>query len=124
MMTQKNLQAFYQRRVKLNELILTLDGLRKIHAEPPDNQTLEMVTDGIQDLEAEIRQASQDIKAREEDVAATLSLLDDVFVRVTARLHYLHGLEWKEVAAFMNEKSANAVRARMYRAMKNVIPAE
>ena len=58
---------------------------------------------------------------RENDVIATLALITDPISRVGARLRYLKGLQWKEVADVMN-CTASAIEQQVRRAMRGVIP--
>ena len=120
-MTQKELRAFYNEKLKLNDLILTLDGLKKIQESPPDTLTLEIVMENIQDLEAEIQDKTRELDRRAEDVAATLALLKEPMTRIPARLHFLHGMLWDEVSSIMNSPG-RAIESRIIRAMNEVIP--
>ena len=111
-MTQEQLRAYYQDKAAWWDATLTLDGLRSCGL--VDQETLD-------DMAAEVQRMAIDLEARENDVIATLALITDPISRVGARLRYLKGLQWKEVADVMN-CTASAIEQQVRRAMCGVIP--
>lgn len=75
----------------------------------------------LDDMAVEVQRMAIDLEARENDVIATLALITDPISRVGARLRYLKGLQWKEVADVMN-CTASAIEQQVRRAMRGVIP--
>ena len=111
-MTQEQLRAYYKDKAAWWDATLTLDGLRSCGM--VDQETLD-------DMAVEVQRMAIDLEARENDVIATLALITDPISRVGARLRYLKGLQWKEVADVMN-CTASAIEQQVSRAMRGVIP--
>ncbi len=70
----------------------------------------------IADLSGQINFLQQQLKTSEEDILQWISTVQDGTVRIALRLHYVRGLQWKEVAPAVGKYStASSVKSMCYR---------
>lgn len=70
----------------------------------------------IADMEVELEQLEQQVKASEERIAPFIYAIDDVQTRFIFRLRFLRGLTWKEVATVIGGRnSEESVKMVCYR---------
>ena len=118
MMNQRELRAYFDKKTKLRETVLTLEGLRKYQSE----QDAPELAAAIADMERESRTAAAELDAQGESVLSALAAVEDAMCRTLATLHYHQGLSWKEVCAASGMASPEAVRMRVLRAIAKAIP--
>lgn len=116
MMNQRELRAYYERRAKLREAVLTLEGLREYAAQGVPELDAE-----IAGMEKETQAAAAELDAEGERVLATLETVEDAVCRVMLTLHFYRGLPWKEVGAVCGV-SEHAAKSRTIKAMRKAIP--
>lgn len=123
MLTRKQLSEHFDHLCLLNQnkqaAEILRENLKELEQNPglfPDPQFLEALSQDLAEQEKGIEDLAAEIKSREPDVRHTLSQASDPLVRTAAQLHFLRGLSWKEIGAFLGH-SENAVKSRVYRSL-------
>lgn len=116
MMNQRELRAHYEKKAKLREAVLTLDGLREYAAQGVSGLDAE-----IADMEQETQATAAELDAEGERVLSTLAAVEDSVCRVMLTLHFYRGLPWKEVGGLCGV-SEYAAKSRTIKAMRKAIP--
>ena len=117
MMNQRQLKAYYDKKQKLRETVLTLEGLREYQFK----QNIPELDQELAAMETEIQTKSAELGTESAAILSTLEAVTDAVCRTLLTLHFHKGLSWKEVSACTG-LSASAAKLRAYRAMKPVIP--
>ena len=117
LLTIKSLEKHQKNLREINELKQTKDALLTYRNElPPNEATLisELSAD-IVSLENKISQKSSDIIKSGKAVQNSISFIQDEVTATVARLHYVSGLTWTEIAYKLHLGSEKNVKERFYR---------
>lgn len=116
MMNQRELRAYYEKKAKLREAVLTLEGLREYAARGVPGLDAE-----IAGMEQETQATAAELDAEGERVLATLEAVEDTVCRVMMIMHFYRVLPWKEVGGLCGV-SEYAAKSRTINAMRKAIP--
>ena len=116
MMNQRELRAYYEKKAKLREAVLTLEGLREYAARGVPGLDAE-----IAGMEQETQATAAELDAEGERVLSTLAAVEDTVCRVMMIMHFYRGLTWKEIGELCG-LSLYAAQNRTLRAMRKAIP--
>lgn len=123
-MSSKELKKFVEDSKALAELKQTRNALlqyrKDLHEENPNNEIVIEIDNDIKLLEEKISSCIPDIESRKKIVSETISLIPDKVTATAARMHFISGLTWDMIAFKLKYSNAENVRARFYRAMRNV----
>lgn len=113
-LTQNQLRAYHRDKLKLRDMTCTLKSLRNALGRGVEE------TD-IADFEEGMELMAHKLESMKEDVAETLASIEDPLARQAARLHFLQGLQWGEVAGAMGVTTCS-VKAMVNREIRKIVP--
>lgn len=120
LLTVKDMEKHLKNLHEFNEMHQTKNSLleyRKGLADDKKALISELTTD-ISALEDKISKKEQELKTTEKNIQESLSVIPDKVIVTAARLHYISGLTWGEIAYELHLGSEKNIKERFYRHYK------
>ena len=120
LLTVKDMEKHLKNLHELNEMHQTKNALLEYHRGLADDKKtlISEITTDIATLEDKILEKSQKLKITEKSIQESLSAISDKVIVTAARLHYISGLTWGEIAYELHLGSEKNIKERFYRHYK------